>query len=233
MNKQELIHTLRGQLQEAKQEREAAKVNPAMGASRTALKEYQAKRLRETHKDLLNGYATRGAAEFFLKEIYGSKDLSQRDKDVEKLIPMMETAFPLNTLETITQAIVLDALSEKLDMAMANELGPVFTDEQYIEAFKKVASKEEREKQINLVESLGMSLCQLVRIPLLSTTLKMMRFPAKIAGIYSLHEFLENGFNVFKDTGNPEFFIKTLVSKEREILQNIYQSHTEPFKLKM
>ena len=114
---------------------------------------------------------------------------------------------------------------------MAHKLGPVFTDEQYNQAFREVGSKEDREKQINMVESLGLSLSQLVRIPLLSTTLKMMRLPAKIAGIYSLHEFLENGFNVFKNTGNPEGFIRTLVQKERAILSNIYNSVEQPFKV--
>lgn len=232
MNKDELIKTMREQLRAVKQERENAKTNVSVLSSKIALKAYQLKRLKETHADLLFSSDTKGAAEFFFKEIYGVKDLTQRDKDIEKLIPIMETAFPLNALETITQAIVLDALSEKLDTQMALRLGANFTEEEYMQAFREIGTKEERETQINLVETLGLSLCQLVRIPLLATSLKVMRIPAKIAGIYNLHEFLESGFTVFKNTKNPENFVLTLVRREREILANIYGNSSTPFLVK-
>lgn len=224
MDKNILISTMREKLNTVKKEREDTKLNPILLTAKTNLKNYQVQRLKKTHEDLLLSPQTKGATEFFLKEIYAMKDLTQRDKDVEKLIPIMETAFPLNALEVITEAIVLDSLTESLDSKMSSVLGDVFTEEEYINAFKQVTLREDREKQINLVESLGKSLSVLVKIPLLATTLKMMRIPAKIAGVYNLHEFLESGFTVFKNTGNPEKFINTLVSRERALLKEIYEA---------
>lgn len=224
MDKNILISTMREKLNAVKKEREDTKLNPVLLNAKTTLKNYQVERLKIDHFDLLNNYKTKGAAEFFLKEIYSMKDLTQRDKDVEKLIPIMETAFPLNALEVITEAVVLDSLTESLDSKMALALGSAFTEEQYLKAFREVTLREDREKQIDLVESLGKSLAQLVRIPLLATTLKMMRIPAKLAGVYNLHEFLETGFTVFKNTGDPEKFVNTLVSRERALLKEIYEA---------
>lgn len=232
MDKNQLILTLRQQLYQAKEERLKASQNLTAMSARYAIKTYQTNRLKITHMDLLNDPGTQKAANFFLTELYGTKDLTQRDKDIEKLIPLMETAFPLNTLETITQAMVLDALSETLDSQMANRLGTQFTEEQYLEAFREVGTKEDRERQLALVESLGVSLCKLIRIPLLSTTLKMMRVPARLAGIYSLHEFLEGGFTTFQSTRNPDLFVQALVQKERAILNNIYTNSAQPFMVK-
>lgn len=232
MEKATLIQTLRQQLQQAKEERVKATQSLTAMSARYALKTYQSNRLRMTHVDLLTAMGTKKAAEFFLTELYGTKDLTQRDKDIEKLLPIMETAFPLNTLEAITQAMVLDSLSETLDTQMANKLGSSFTEDQYMKAFREVADRATRERQITLVESLGYSLCKLVKIPLLATTLKMMRIPAKIAGVYSLHEFLETGFTIFQNTNNPELFVQTLVARERKILANIYENKETPFLLK-
>lgn len=233
MNKDQLISTLREQVVLAKNIRQSAKSNPDLLMAKTVLKNFQSDRLKETHADLLASPNTRGAATFFLKEIYSSKDLSQRDHDLERLIPIMEKTFPLNTLEVITQAITLDALTEKMDTAMAIKLGVKFSSEEYTQAFREVTSKEERLKQVNMIDSLGKSLSGLVKIPFLSMTLKMMRGPAKIASLYAIHEFLETGFSVFKDTKNPEAFINSLVQREKQLIEQIYNTQENALKLKL
>jgi hypothetical protein len=233
MDKEQMISTLREQVVSAKNIRQSAKNNPGLLMAKTVLKNFQSDRLKETHADLLASPNTRGAATFFLKEIYSSKDLSQRDNDLERLIPIMEKTFPLNTLEVITQAITLDALTEKMDTAMAIRLGVKFSPDEYIQAFREVTSKEERLQQINMIDSLGKSLSGLVKIPFLSMTLKMMRGPAKIANLYAIHEFLESGFTVFKETKNPEAFVNSLVQREKQLIEQIYSTQENALKLKL
>lgn len=232
MNKEQMISTLREQVVLAKNIRESAKKNPDLSMSKTVLKSFQSDRLKETHSDLLASPNTKSAATFFLKEIYSSKDLSQRDNDLERLIPIMEKMFPLNTLEVITQAITLDALTEKIDTTMAIRLGVKFSSEEYTQVFREVTSKEDRLKQISMIDSLGKSLAGLVKIPFLSTTLKLMRVPAKIANLYAIHEFLETGFTVFKETQNPEIFVNTLVQREKQLIEQIYSTQENALKLK-
>lgn len=228
MNKQELINQLDAELQKATELRERARTNPDLQASRTALKLYQSQRLRQTQADFLSNPQTSRAAEFFLKEIYGTKDTSGRDQDLSKVLPVMEKTFPLNALEVIAKALTLDALTETLDTKMALALGPNFTQAEYEEAFRTTSTLEERQRQLDMVSDLGNLLCSLVRIPFLGASIKMMRLPAKIAGVFTLHEFLENGFMTFKETKNPEVFVHTLIQREKALLEEIYTPSNIP-----
>lgn len=229
MRKEDLVTTLEQQLRALKAERLAAKGEPALGQARAALKRYQAARLAVTHADLLAAPDTRDAALFFLEELYGAHDLSQRDVDLERIIPAMQRMLSYEALHAITNAIVLDALSEQLDTAMARQLGSAFADEQYVAAYRGVSARAERERQLALVQELGNSLNRLVRIPLLSTTLAVMRGPARLAGLGQLQQFLERGFATFKKVRRRELFVETIVGRERRALANIYAGRAHPF----
>lgn len=222
LNKTELLNKVVTNLRIAKDLRSQAKIDNTLLQSKMALKKFQVDRLKITHTDLLNNRETKDAALFFLNEIYSFKDLSKRDRDLEKLLPTMGKMFPENTLEVIANAMILDALTEQLETKMAKKLGKDFTEEEYFTVYKTETSYEDRLKQLDLVKDLGYCLCSLVRLPLIATTLKMMRMPARIANLQEMHDFLENGFTTFKNTKNPENFINTLVKREKEILDEIF-----------
>ncbi len=229
MKKAKLAQRLEQQLRMVAAERQAAKRDPALLAARVALKRYQSARLTDTHADLLANANTRDAAEFFLEELYGSHDLSQRDVDLERIIPTLQKMLSYESLNTITEAIVLDALSERLDTAMARVLGTEFTEGMYIAAYRTATTREERESQLDLVRQLGDSLCELVTIPLLAVTLSIMKGPAKMAGLGDLHKFLDRGFTTFKKMKKPAQFVDTIVGRERQVMNKIYDGRMDPF----
>ena len=231
MSKEEIVKTLEQQLRAVKAERQAAGRDPALLAARTALKAYQSARLKMTHADLLAAPETHDAALFFLNELYGSADLSQRDADLERIIPTMQRVLPLHPLQTITQAILLDALSERLDTAMALLLGGEFDEQAYGAAYRNAGVRALRDSQLTLVQALGDSLCELVRIPFLSVMLGVMRGPARLAGLGQLQQFLEHGFGTFKRLNQPAQFVHAIVKRERAILERLYAGHAEPFRL--
>ncbi|HZX26938.1 MAG TPA: hypothetical protein VFF16_07720 [Telluria sp.] len=229
MQKEQLIEKLQQELRDVKQQRTAAKSDPALHAARTAVKQFQSDRLARTHADLLADENTRPAARFFLDELYSAHDLAQRDTDLERIIPTMQKVLPYEPLHAVTEAIVLDALSERLDSAMARALGERFDQARYLEAYRSVAQRAERERQLDLVETLGRSLSSLVRIPMLSATLAVMGGPARLAGLGDLHAFLQTGFATFKRMRQPERFVETILSRERAILANIYAGRPDSF----
>ncbi len=231
MNKKNLILRLREELSTAKTQRELGKHDPNKLAARMALKQYQSQRLAHTHADLLSNPDTHAAALFFLDELYGARDLTQRDIDVERIIPTLERLMPYHTLETITNAIALDALSETMDTLMSNQLGNHFDEADYIAAYREHTSSQQRQQQIDLTVSLGSSLCHLVRIPFLASTLVMMRGPAKLAKLSNLQNFLERGFTTFKAMKQPQIFVDTITERERQISTNIYAKRADPFQL--
>ena len=229
MKKENLVRTLEQQLKLVAAERQAARREPSLLAARSALKRYQSQRLGQTHADLLANPNTAGAARFFLEELYGENDLSQRDVDLERIIPTLQKTLSYETLHTITEAIVLDALSERLDTAMARVLGEQFSEAMYVEAYRSATSLEERVRQLDLVQELGDSLCQLVNIPLLSVTLSLMKGPARLAGLGRLHEFLHEGFTTFKRMSKPQQFVATIVGRERQVMERIFAGREDPF----
>lgn len=229
MKKEKLAQKLEQQLRMVAAERQAAKRDPALLSARIALKQFQSARLTGTHTDLLANPNTRDAAQFFLEELYGSDDLSQRDVDLERIIPTLQKMLSYETLHTITEAIVLDALSERLDTAMARVLGTDFTEGMYIAAYRTATTREEREQQLQLVQQLGDSLCELVTIPLLAVTLSIMKAPARLAGLGELHKFLDRGFSTFKKMKKPAQFTGTIVRRERQVMEKIYDGRMDPF----
>ena len=225
LKKEDLALTLAQQLRAVTAERQAASREPALKAVRTALKTYQASRLALTHADLLAAADTRDAARFFLHELYGNDETSQRDADLERIVPTMQRILPPQPLHTITQAIVLDALSERLDTAMARTLGPAFTAQDYATAYRNTC-RADRDSQLILIKALGDSLADLVRIPFLSVTLGLMRGPARLAGLGRLQDFLEQGFGSFRKVRDPGRFVALIVSRERMLLEQFFRDVT-------
>ena len=229
MNKQEVIAALRADLACVASERLVARNSPAIHAARVALKHFQSERMARTHADLLASRDTRDAARFFLDDLYGPQDLTQRDADLERIVSAMEKMLPLSALRTVAEAIALDAFSETLDAAMAARLGTEFSESDYISAYRAQGAPADRARQIEQVESVGNSLCDLVTIPLIGGTLTMMRGPARLAKLSELQNFLERGFKAFKSMKNPRAFVGKVVQRERCIMNNLYAGRTEPF----
>jgi hypothetical protein len=228
MKKKNTLSPLEIQLRNARLERQAAGTDPALHTARLALKTFQSRRLAATHADLMSG-DTRDAVLFFLEELYGTHDLSQRDVDLERIAPTMLKVLPADALQTMTDAMSLDALAERLDTAMAKLLGPKFTEKQYLDAYRHAMTRADRERQLDLVQKLGDSLSELVRIPMLYGTLVLMRGPARLAGLGSMQRFLERGFNAFRKMKTPRDFVNTIIRREREILERSYNGDPQPF----
>ncbi|TFW02413.1 hypothetical protein E4K72_13560 [Oxalobacteraceae bacterium OM1] len=229
MDKRALIARIRSELAAARMLRDAATRDPGISAARVVLRRYQSGRMAHTHQDFLSAAATRAAAQFFLEDVYGAGDLSQRDADLERIVPVMERLLPGAALATVADALALDALSERLDGVMAGRLGVRFDEREYLAVYPKVTARIDRDRQLDLVAALGDSLCKLVRVPLLGATLTAMRKPAKLAGLGELQDFLERGFSAFKTMPDPAYFVRTVVARERRILEAIFAGEAEPF----
>ena len=114
------------------------------------------------------------AAQFFLTDLYGPKDLS-RHVEVRRLVPMMTSVLPNSGLAAVAHAIELNALSESLDGAMVEALGEKTAqvgEETYAAAYLLVGRAEDRERQIALIALLGEALDKLTRLRFIGMTLR-------------------------------------------------------------
>ena len=65
------------------------------------LQSWQAQRLQRSFAGFLGDPVRRPAAQFFLTDLYGEHDFSQRDADIARVIPMMQKLLPAALLKTV------------------------------------------------------------------------------------------------------------------------------------
>ena len=202
------------------------------------LRGWQSARLARTYADLLSSPRYRPAAEFFLDELYGDRDLRQREHELARIVPAMTHILPADTLHTVALALELNALSHELDAQLTRILVAEFAfrdavnEAAYIAAYRRCANYEQRRHQIDLVERLGRDLQGIVRKRLIQAALTVARAPARLAGLGELHRFLETGFRAFRHMdADAAIFVTTVVSRERAILERIRAGHPQPLEL--
>ena len=228
------VEELRQHLGRAKALRAVANTDPRMSADRLRLRAWQAERLAATYRDLLDSERYSAAARFFLTDLYGPKDFSERDHEVERILPTLAAALPASGIRTVALAIEVDALSEELDAAMVAELRRAramakIGEKTYAEAYRRCGRRAQRELQLELIGEIGEALAALVRKPLVHAGLRLMRAPARLAGLAELHAFLEDGYNAFHRMGDPSEFLDTITTRETVILRQLYDGDARPF----
>lgn len=204
-------------------------VPEAQRLARAQLKAWQAQRLARTHEALMRQPRYELAARFFLEDLYGPKDAARRDADLARVLPKLLKLLPRAALLTLVDAMRMDVLSESLDAQMSGLLtsGPArggpsagmdLDEERYAQAYRACGREAERREQIDLVLRIGRSLDELTRLPMLSTTLSLMKGPAHRAGLGELHDFLHRGFHAFARMRGSEAFLQAIVQRERELM---------------
>ncbi|MFA7290643.1 MAG: hypothetical protein WC023_00210 [Rhodocyclaceae bacterium] len=199
--------------------RRIAAADPVHAAERDHLRVWQAGRLAASYPGLLESPRYGAAAEFFLSDLYGPKDFSARDAEVERILPMLVKTLPLSGLSTLALAIELDALSEDLDAGMVDVLrqrGKASTIDEvaYALAYRTVGRRSARLRQIQLIVDTGEALEALARKPWVAGALALMKGPAHLAGLGDLHAFLERGFSTFKRMGKAGEFLERIEAEE-------------------
>jgi hypothetical protein len=192
------------------------------------LKAFQQGRFRITYADLLAHPRWEGACRFFLDELYGPRDYAERDRGFARVVPALVRVFPGEVIETVELLLRLHAVSESLDSAMAaaawaaggvtgsveHSASPCWSGPLYTAAWQAVGRGDERSWQVQAVCELGASLDRLVRQPGLRTALRMMRAPARLAGLAALQLFLETGFDTFRAMRGATEFLATVHERE-------------------
>lgn len=187
------------------------------------LQQWQCERLLASHADLASQQKYQLAMAFFVEELYGPKDFSQRDADLARVIPKLAKVLPQKAMFALDEALALNALSFDLDMDLALRLrGQKLNRETYANAYRDSDEQQKRAKQIDIITNLGTQLADVVNISGISMLIKLARRPAKIAGLLALHEFLERGFNAFKALGDVHSFIDPVVCRERDIMHTLF-----------
>lgn len=236
--KADAAQRLQHHLADVREQRAALRAAPALARDRLALRAWQADRLTRTHRDLLDSPRYSAAAAFFLSDLYGPKDFAARDAGIARIVPMLVRVLPAAALDTIALAVELDALSERLDLAVVRSLrrgqpegALAITEASYADAYRAAAPRSEREHQLALLVRIGTELDRLARKPLVARTVALMEAPARATGLAALHDFLARGFRTFREMRGADEFLATIAAREARIVAQLYDGAPQPFAL--
>lgn len=190
-----------------------------------SIKAFQHRRFESTYADLLTETRYAPAARFFLNELYGTRDFTNRDDQFVRVVPVLVRMFPDNIVHTVALLSELHALSERLDNEMAEKIDfPDVNSANYSIAWRAVGQVHCRERQIASALQVGSALDQLTHKTLLRQSLRLMRSPAKRAGLGELQSFLEAGFDIFRAMHGADYFLETIAIRERAYVTKLFSS---------
>ncbi|MBZ2169106.1 MULTISPECIES: FFLEELY motif protein [Marinobacter] len=199
--------------------------------------DWQAQRLKATHQDLYEHPGYHIGLEFLLTDLYAPTSMTQRDDNIDRVFPKMVKWLPERQLDTLAGLVELNLVTQQLDLELTEYLTAhdmLATDlsaEAYCEAYRLSRQPELRERQIDLVEDVGLQLERYVRNRTLGWLLSIGKTPAEMAGLEDLHSFLHRGYSAFRQMDNVEILIRRLVRRETRVMENILQGHPDPFTL--
>ncbi|MBP3985091.1 hypothetical protein J5837_11805 [Pseudoxanthomonas helianthi] len=199
------------------------------------LRRWQTRRLEASFAHFLADPKREPAASFFLSDVYGDRDFSQRDANVARIVPMLQRLLPAAVLATVADAIELGALTHAFDLRMAETLQRLAPTRKkldadlYARAYREVGRARLRGRQIGLIADVGTGLAHAVKLPGVLLLLKLSRGPAKASGLGELQGFLERGFAAFSALGDGKAFVRDIEQAEREVSRRLFAGHPDPF----
>jgi len=219
------------QLERARALHEERAASPALAAALDRLAAWQSQRLNATYEDLALERRYERAIAFFQRDLYGPGDFSRRDADLARVVPLMVRVLPEGVIATVSGAMELSTLSHELDRALLDKLPPraQLSVAIYCDAYRALANRDARERQIALVVGVGSALDRYVRKPVVRSALATMRQPARLAGLGALQDFLERGIAAFKHISGAGEFLATIETRETALMNAIFAGDRAPF----
>lgn len=218
--------------EEAKHEQvESAGLSPQLAR----LREFQCTRIAQTYSDFTAQPQYAPVMRFFLEDLYGARDYTQRDYDAARAHNFLKKFVPAEMLKLVTDAIELTQLSHTLDEQLLRVLTTelnfhgTLTPELYAEAYRRCNNAAERERQIELLAGVMRDAATAAHFPLTGVGLRMAKGPMHAAGWQEMYAFLERGQQAFSKVKQPKKFLEAIEERETEIMERIARGVKNPF----
>jgi len=196
------------------------------------LRAWQSARLAATYADLLANPRYAPACRFFLDDVYAAKDFRQREEEIRRLYEIISHFLPDILLKLVKTTITLNDLTQILDeelwSVIQKQLGvtDTITMDLYMAGYRLCDNYDKRVYQIELIDQVGHMVDITTKIPMIATTLKVVRTPVSRAGWGDLHDWIERGFFAFQRMHGAKEFLATIHDREMSFLAAAIPNHS-------
>lgn len=172
------------------------------------------------------------AVDFVVSDLTGI-NISQRDRDIARVAPIMSKMLPEKALRTMASAMELNARVLEINLSICRVLfenrlvDAEISESDYRSACRQASSLDDCLELVQLIEDIGRSLDHVIRIPMIGITLKAMRAPARLAGFAALQLFLEKGYTTFVALEDVDQFLDDITIRMSEVFTMIFTGPQE------
>jgi hypothetical protein len=224
-----MTHPVLSLIESIAQTRAAVQADARWAARLYILQRWQVERLLKTYSDFhaLPRYVN--AIEFFVHDLYGPHDYRDRDRDLQRVLEPWQHILPRRALQAVMAALQLEALTQELDLAVLHALNEKSVDtHSYAQAYRATNRRDDRERQIALIVECGKALDALIANPWVRRALRLAKLPARVAGVNTLHEFLERGYEAFAKMDGASELLQAIELRETENMNNLFAGRIDP-----
>lgn len=179
------------------------------------------------YEDLRTTADRAAAVDFFVSDLTGI-NISVRDQEFAKVVPVMSRMLPAKALNVVATAMQLNARVLGINLSICRELyaeiafDTKITPASYCSACRRASRLEECLELVHLTAEIGRSLDDVIRIPMMGLMLRAMRTPARLAGIGVLQIFLETGYKTFNALEDVDRFLDDMTVRMTEVFTRIF-----------
>ena len=172
------------------------------------------------------------AIDFVISDLVGP-GIADRDRELEKVVPVMSRFLPSGALAALATAMELNARILEINLGISEQLAPAIANGEHISerryclATREVATFEDFTALIGMTREAGMSLERIVAMPMITPLLKSMRGPARLAGVGDLQAFLEKGLATFRGVEDIHEFLELLEDRMETVFRRVFLEDVE------
>lgn len=172
------------------------------------------------------------AIDFIITDLVGP-GIADRDRDLEKVVPIMSRTMPAGALAALATAMELNAGILEINLGISERLGNVIdegapiSERDYCLASREVAGYQDFTRFIAMTREAGLALERIVHLPMIRPLLRTMRGPARLAGVADLQAFLEKGFETFRGVDDVPEFLDIIETRMAAVFHRVFVAEPE------
>lgn len=179
------------------------------------------------YEDLRTTADRAAAVDFVVSDLTGI-NISERDRELARVVPAMSRMLPAKALAAVATAMELNARVLGINLSICRELyeeisiDTEITAVSYCAACRRASQLEECLELVHLTAEIGRNLDDVIRIPMMGLMLRAMRTPARLAGFGVLQVFLESGYKTFNALQDIDRFLDEMTVRMTEVFTQIF-----------